>query len=157
MKKTLKRELKLFEIVESDAFVVSVSAFYLRFCLAVRGDSFFPVHAGVSKAGGFASWRQLRLRNCNGGKSPSQTFLCGGQYLWLRGGCQSPPRLQGCSPCRIGGACQSLTSCQFFPYALFCVTDENQRFFNKLFFPHTRVAHRSHRGPHSLRAKNVSI
>lgn len=40
MKKTLKRELKLFEIVESDAFVVSVSAFCLRFCLAVRGDSF---------------------------------------------------------------------------------------------------------------------
>jgi len=29
MKKTLKRELKLFEIVESDAFVVSVSAFFM--------------------------------------------------------------------------------------------------------------------------------
>jgi len=37
MKKTLKRELKLFEIVESDAFVVSVSAFCLRFCLAAHG------------------------------------------------------------------------------------------------------------------------
>jgi len=75
MKKTLKRELKLFEIVESDAFVVSVSAFCLRFCLAAHGDSIFPVCAGVSKAGGFASWRQLHFRNCNGGKSPSQTFF----------------------------------------------------------------------------------
>ena len=56
MKKTLKRELKLFEIVESDAFVVSVSAFCLRFCLAVRGDSFSlrtpeSVKLGVLRAG----------------------------------------------------------------------------------------------------------
>lgn len=64
MKKTLKRELKLFEIVESDAFVVSVSAFtppFLSGCMQEGlGDNLsFLVCAGVSKAGGFASWRQL--------------------------------------------------------------------------------------------------
>jgi len=45
MKKTLKRELKLFEIVESDAFVVSVSAFCLRFCLAAHGGGSPPLCA----------------------------------------------------------------------------------------------------------------
>jgi len=40
MKKTLKRELKLFEIVESDAFVVSVCSvpcFFLTLGLPLRG------------------------------------------------------------------------------------------------------------------------
>jgi len=38
MKKTLKRELKLFEIVASDAFVVSVCSVF-DFFLTVVGDS----------------------------------------------------------------------------------------------------------------------
>jgi len=37
MKKTLKRELKLFEIVESDAFVVSV-CFVFDFFFGVAGN-----------------------------------------------------------------------------------------------------------------------
>jgi len=38
MKKTLKRELKLFEIVESDAFVVSVCFVFDFFFGAVGGN-----------------------------------------------------------------------------------------------------------------------
>jgi len=96
MKKTLKRELKLFEIVESDAFVVSVSAFCLRFCLAAQWGLVFPVRAGVSKAGGFASWRQLHFRNCNGGKSPSQTFFVEGSILGCGEACFLTSRVALC-------------------------------------------------------------
>lgn len=56
MKKTLKRELKLFEIVESDAFVVSVSAFvppFLSGCSWLFAQLRAPesVKLGVLRAG----------------------------------------------------------------------------------------------------------
>jgi len=58
MKKTLKRELKLFEIVESDAFVVSVciSSLFLfqcivggRVCSLLGCEPLTPFYTGQSK------------------------------------------------------------------------------------------------------------
>ena len=60
MKKTLKRELKLFEIVESDAFVVSVCLTSL-ISFWCGGKRLRPPLFTLDKVkSGIAGWRQLK-------------------------------------------------------------------------------------------------
>jgi len=116
MKKTLKRELKLFEIVESDAFVVSVSAFappFLSGCMwSTRAlCALESVKLEVLRAG--ASY----TRNCNGGEVHILTSLRGTVSLVVgRGQSLLTSRVALC----IELVVRRMTHCQFFPNAFLC-------------------------------------
>jgi len=64
MKKTLKRELKLFEIVESDAFVVSVCLCSSIFFLCWDESNLLSTHLKALGNSGLAPVTEIKLQVC---------------------------------------------------------------------------------------------